>query len=162
MARNCGVARKQDPARASARRKKNKGHTVFVFDKEDHEESRLTNFLYDPPKWSDSLYGRNKKSAPFDQIVDAPYFADSKLVLLIQVADLFAYLIRRKVEIENGYANERYDGEMTKLRGWCDRLDKICLCGWYPGTKTFKSRGTIFFDMLPGPVAPQKARTASA
>lgn len=148
--------------REHQREEKHKGHTVFVFDKEDHEEGRLTDFLYDPPAWSDSLYERNKKSAAFDQIVDVPYFADSKPVLLIQVADLFAYLIRRKVEIERGFGKERYEGEMEKLRGWCDRLDEICLCGWYPGSKGFKSRGTIFYDLLPDAIASTKAKTASA
>lgn len=135
--------------REHQREEKNKGHTVFIFDREVKEEGRLTDFLYDPPDWSDRLYDRAKKAAAFDQIVDVPYFADSKTVLLIQVADLFAYLVRRKIETERGYDKERYEGELEKLRSWCDRLDEICLCGWYPGSKGFKPRGTIFYDLLP-------------
>lgn len=142
--------------REHQREEKNKGHTVFIFDREVKEEGRLTDFLYDPPDWSDKLYEREKKSPPFDQIVDVPYFADSKPVLLIQVADLFAYLVRRKIEIEREYDKERYEGELDKLRGWCDRLDDFCLCGWYPGSKGFRSKGTIFFDLLPDAVETRK------
>lgn len=128
---------------------KNKGHTAFVFDREVKEESGLIDLLYNPPDWTGPLYGRKRKTAPFDQVIDVPYFADSKSVLLIQVADLFSYIIRRKIEIERQCATERYTGELDTLRGWCDRLDQICLCGWYPGSKRFKSRGTIFFSLLP-------------
>ena len=127
---------------------KNKGHTLFVFDRERKWEEPLTELFYDPPAWTEALYKREKKAALFDQIVDVPYFADSKPVLLIQVADLFAYIIRRKIEGERG-EKERYEGELDKLRGWCNALDNLCLCGWYPGSKGFKSLGTVFHGLLP-------------
>lgn len=128
---------------------KNKGHTAFIFDREVKEEKRLTDLLYDPPEWTGTLYERKRKAVPFDQIIDVPYFADSRPVLLIQVADLFSYLIRRKIELERGFAQPRYADEPDKLRAWCDRLDALCLCGWYPGSKKFKPKGTIFYGLLP-------------
>jgi hypothetical protein len=128
---------------------KNKGHTAFIFDREVKEEGRLADLFYNPPGWTDTLYERKPKSPLFNQIIDVPYFADSKSVLLIQVADLFSYLIRRKIEIERGFEAERFPGELQKLIAWCDRLDRLCVCGWYPGSKKFRSHGTIFWDLLP-------------
>jgi Protein of unknown function (DUF3800) len=135
--------------REHQKEQKNKGHTAFIFDREVKEERRLTELLYDPPEWTSALYERRKKAAPFDQIIDVPYFADSRPVLLIQVADLFSYLIRRNIEVKRGLTPPRYNDEADKLRVWCDRLDGLCVCGWYPGSKRFKTRGTIFFDLLP-------------
>lgn len=134
--------------REHQRETKNKGNSVLIFDREPQWEKDLTQLLYDPPPWTDAIYERKKKAPQFDQIVDVPFFADSKPVLLIQVADLLAYVIRRKIEGERG-APQRYPGELEKLRGWCDRIDSLALCGWYPGSKKFRSRGTIFAELLP-------------
>jgi Protein of unknown function (DUF3800) len=128
---------------------KNKGHTAFIFDRRRQEEDRLSDMLYNPPEWTGTLYERKKRAVPFDQIIDVPYFADSRPVLLIQVADLFSYLIRRKIEVARGLTAPRYADEADKLRAWCDRLDALCVCGWYPGSKKFKAKGTVFLGLLP-------------
>jgi hypothetical protein len=41
-----------------------------------------------PPDWSYACYSRARKQEKLDQIIDLPYFGDSKDVALIQVADV--------------------------------------------------------------------------
>jgi hypothetical protein len=71
-----------------------KGHSVLIFDKEVTEESNLSLLIHKPPEWTDSFYARGETQTALDQIVDVPFFADSKHILLSQVADLFAYILR--------------------------------------------------------------------
>ncbi|PKN62408.1 MAG: hypothetical protein CVU57_24280 [Deltaproteobacteria bacterium HGW-Deltaproteobacteria-15] len=86
---------------------KNKGNTVIIFDNEERERTRFTDLLLSPPPWTDTYYNRGKKQDALDQIVDAPYFADSRDVPLLQVADFVAYFLRRHAELEGG-DGERY------------------------------------------------------
>ena len=78
----------------------NKGHTIYIFDNEYMEQSHFTNLISRPPAWSDEYYNRRKKQARLDQLVDVPYFGDSKDVALIQLADVFSYFLRRYAEIK--------------------------------------------------------------
>ena len=43
--------------------KKTKGHTIFVFDNEDHERMRFTDLIANPPAWTDSYYAKRRKQA---------------------------------------------------------------------------------------------------
>lgn len=97
--------------------KKNKGNTIFVFDEEVKEETRFNALLKNPPTWSDTYYGRNEKRRQLCQLVDAPYFADSKNVGLLQVADFLAYFVRRYIELENAMP-EKYAEEANKVKKW--------------------------------------------
>ncbi|MGB6837893.1 MAG: DUF3800 domain-containing protein [Dehalococcoidia bacterium] len=108
------------------RLEKNKGHTVFVFDREVMEERGLVELVGCPPTWSDTFYSANSE-ARLDQIVDVPYFADSEDVGLLQVADLFAYLLRRYGELEAGYDQPSYPDEKAKLRDWAKQIVSIAL-----------------------------------
>jgi len=99
------------------RLKKNKGNTVLIFDNEEREQARFTDLIVNPPDWTETYYGRTKKQDRLDQIVDVPYFADSRDVPLLQVADFVAYFLRRYAELEGGDA-ERYAGESEQVRGW--------------------------------------------
>ena len=76
------------------REAKTKGHSVLIFDREVAEETDLSLLIHEPPQWIDTFYGREEKQTPLDQIVDVPFFADSKHILLAQVADMFAYILR--------------------------------------------------------------------
>ncbi|BCO08445.1 hypothetical protein GF1_08210 [Desulfolithobacter dissulfuricans] len=75
---------------------KNKGNTIFVFDNEEREQMRFTDLINNPPAWSESYYRKEKKKPPLNQIVDVPYFGDSKQVPLIQVADVMAFFLSKR------------------------------------------------------------------
>jgi hypothetical protein len=101
---------------------RNKGNTIFVFDEEVKEETRFQKLLLRPPAWSDSYYGKLKKGERMCQLVDAPYFADSKNVSLLQVADFLAYFVRRYIEISEGVIPEKYEGESGKVSSWFEKI----------------------------------------
>jgi Protein of unknown function (DUF3800) len=97
--------------RAFQSEKKNKGNTIFIFDNEGTEERDFKAFIFSPPSWTDTYYSRKRKQPPLDQIVDVPYFADSKQVALLQMADLIAYFLRRYAELKEGHSQARYSDE---------------------------------------------------
>jgi len=86
--------------KAHQRSEGTKGNTIVIFDSEKREELRFTDLVKNPPNWSDSYYSRDKHSKPLNQIIDVPYFADSRDVALIQLADFLSFFIRRYVEIK--------------------------------------------------------------
>lgn len=98
---------------------KNKGHTVLVFDNEYREETRFCDLVLNPPVWSDEYYARKRKQAQLDQIVDVPYFHDSKHLPLLQVADFLAFFLRRYAELQEGV------GPPAKFP---DEIEKITAC----------------------------------
>jgi hypothetical protein len=99
---------------------KNKGHTIFVFDNEEREQMRFTDIITRPPEWSNEYYERKRKQEALDQIVDVPYFGDSKEVALIQLADICSFFLRRYAEIKEGLLPARYADEETKVDGWIE------------------------------------------
>lgn len=109
--------------RAFQSHEKRKGNTIFIFDNEEKEEKRFINLINNPPVWSDSYYCREKNSPQLTQIIDVPYFGDSKEVDLIQVADFMAYFLRRYAEIKEGYSTP-YPGEIGKITDWISQFKK--------------------------------------
>jgi hypothetical protein len=99
------------------REEKTKGHTLLIFDNEEREQMRFTDILMRPPAWSDVYYERGKKQDALDQIVDVPYFGDSKEVALIQVADFLAFFLRRYAEITEKLTPVKYPDEAPKIDG---------------------------------------------
>jgi hypothetical protein len=97
---------------------KTKGHTIFIFDNEEKERVRFTDLVANPPAWSHTYYTKRKKQSPLDQIIDVPYFGDSKEVPLLQVADFIAYFLRRYAEINDAGVPARYPHEVEKISGW--------------------------------------------
>jgi len=95
-----------------------KGHTLFVFDNEERERMRFTDLIARPPAWSDIYYDRQKNRERLDQIIDVPYFGDSREVSLIQLADLTSFFLRRAAEIAEGHVGPKYDDEEENLGGW--------------------------------------------
>lgn len=136
--------------RIHQRQEKNKGHTLFVFDNEEREMMRFTDLVMNPPAWTDSYYDKGKKQTRLDQIVDVPYFGDSKEVGLLQVADFVAYFLRRHAEIAAGYSQPRYPDEMDKLNVWISTLRSRCLGGsmMYPATGRCDC-ASLFFSHAP-------------
>jgi Protein of unknown function (DUF3800) len=109
-----------------------KGHTVIIFDQGSSGEE-AADIVLNPPLWSDSFCGyqrsiRKRKvevvnpEPPLSVVIDVPYFADSRHVGMLQVADLFAYLLRHYAELRGGHAEEEYDGELNKISGWVSHI----------------------------------------
>jgi hypothetical protein len=101
-----------------------KGHTIFVFDNEYKEELRFTDLLLRPPDWSDGYYERGAKQNALDQLVDVPYFGDSRDVGLIQVTDFVAYFLRRYAEIKEPCGKAPYADEDSRVSAVVDCLMK--------------------------------------
>lgn len=111
----------------------NKGHTLLLFDRESREENQFSNFISKPLGWTDNYYDRKTKQAQFDQIIDMPFFGDSQQVLLLQVADIIAFILRRYAEIKEGKDNVRYKDEMYRLTSWIDLIKErfyTSSCRW--------------------------------
>jgi hypothetical protein len=101
---------------------RNKGNTVFVFDNEERERLRFTDLIQRPPAWSDPYYGRKPKDRPLSQVIDVPFFADSRDVGLIQLADVSAFFLRRYLEIQEGLSKPKYADEVEKVTAWVEAL----------------------------------------
>lgn len=129
---------------------KSKGHTVLICDRENREERRIISLFKEPLDWSDEYYGKRRTQKRMDQIVDVPYFADSEHVLLIQVADLVAYLLRRYAELEGGLTDPNYEDEPDRLSDWAQLVASIA----QPVSHRYLQRGRgevakMFWDIAP-------------
>lgn len=136
------------------REERNKGHTVLFFDREPKEEAPLTALVAKPPGWTDEYYSRGKKQAQLDQIVDVPFFGDSKEVLLVQVADLIAYVLRRYVEIQEGRIVGQYRGEDDRLSRWVKVIAERCM----PAAARWPAKGLTDADRMFQGLAPASLR----
>lgn len=129
---------------------KNKGNTIFIFDNEVKEEAHFGIIVNNPPEWTNNYYNKKKSSLPLDQVIDVPYYADSKDVHLIQVADLIAYLLRLYVEIKEKVRSSSYQDEEYKLDNWVEQIALLCL----PVSTRYPARGRnkaveIFYKTAP-------------
>jgi hypothetical protein len=106
---------------------KHKGNTVFIFDEEEREKVEFAKLINDPPDFVDRYYSRRKKQKQLDQIIDVPYYGDSKDVNLLQIADLAAYLIRRYAEIKENRIPPAYQGEEEKISFWVGKIAALSL-----------------------------------
>ena len=129
---------------------KNKGNTVFIFDNEVKEEAKFKKLILAPPDWSDTYYSKAKKKDKLCQIVDAPYFADSKDVGLIQVADFVAYFVRRYIEIQEGSIPPKYKDEEKKISQWFGQIRTrfIPMSAMYPKNKRCDA-ADLFWNIAP-------------
>jgi len=107
------------------REKKNKGHTIFICDREVKEELRISELTYQPPEWIRNICATQKAKRILHQVIDVPFFAESEHVPLLQVADLIAYLLRSFVEIELGFSSPRYKEEAEHMRDWAATISSL-------------------------------------
>ena len=114
-----------------------KGNTVLVFDNEERERMRFTDLITNPPAWSDAYYCKDKHKVRLDQIVDVPYFGDSREVPLIQVADFLCFFLRRYCEIKENLIPPRYADEAQKIEDWATAIGDISI----GRTMMYPSRG---------------------
>lgn len=96
-----------------------KGHTLLIFDKQETEAEEFIKLIKNPPEWTDTYYGRYGRREKLDQIIDVPYFGDSRHVGLIQVADFVSFFIRKYVEIKTGTPPDYVD-EPRLIEEWAE------------------------------------------
>lgn len=144
--------------RLHQKQKKNKGHTVFVFDHEVIEQAGITDLVRNPPGWSDGYYDRSKRQDRLDQIIDVPHFANSEHVLLVQLADLIAYLVRRYAELVEGHRDPDYDDEPERLEGWMAQLQGVLIPSAHCYKKNNLSEAQALFVDLASPPIVELAR----
>ena len=132
------------------RQKNNKGKTVFVFDNARfHDE--ITQLVLQPPAVTEQFYQRQRGQEPLDQVIDVPYFADSQHAVLIQAADIFAFLLRLYAELHEGITEEKFPGELDRLDKWVGQMSPVLLSDSVRWSKSAKDSCTEFFRS----VAPQ-------
>jgi hypothetical protein len=108
--------------RCSQREEKNKGHTLFVFDNEKREELRFTDIIKKPQTWSGEYYNLENGEKTLDQVIDVPYFGDSRDVALIQLADVCSFFLRRYAEIKEGLVPPKYADEEQRVTEWINKF----------------------------------------
>jgi hypothetical protein len=101
---------------------KNKGNTLFVFDQQEREHFAFTDLIARPPGWSDAYYGRRPADRRLNQVIDVPFFGDSREVGLLQLVDVAAFFLRRYLEIEEGLSKPKYEDEEEKVTAWVQAL----------------------------------------
>lgn len=83
---------------------------------------KFVDLIASPPEWTDDYYGRQRRAPRLDQLIDTPFAVQSHQVGLIQVADIFAAVLRRHAELEDFGHKERYKGEMEHVAAWAGQV----------------------------------------
>jgi len=139
--------------RCFQKQKKPKGNTIFIFDNEEREERKFIDLLRSPPVWSDSYYSKRKKQERLDQVVDVPYFSDSKDVALIQMADFVAFFLRRYAEIKEKLVPEKYTGEAKKISSWVKKIAERSIGSNHIYPKTGRCKcADLFYSHAPASI----------
>jgi len=124
---------------------KNKGHTFLFMDENKRKADQLAELLFAPPDWTDAYYGRREKQARLDQLIDSSFAVKSHHAGLVQVADLYALILRRYAELCDYESAELWNGEkdlidrytrtlasrlLPRSTRWPARPKPPC-CQWY-------------------------------
>ena len=131
--------------RAHQHESRHKGHTLLVFDNEERERMRFTDIICRPQSWSDQYYDRREKQEQLDQIIDVPYFGDSREVGLLQVADFAAFFFRRYAELSVSGSEERFTGERNQIEEWARLLSERAIEGRHVFPKKNRSDAAELF-----------------
>lgn len=134
---------------------KNKGNTVFIFDKKDLDEIYFEDLIISPPRWTETYYNKKRREDPLNQIIDIPHFVDSKHVGLIQLADLFAYIFRRDIELKEHLSTEDFSGEAELMNEWTTKLKRTSI----PKSCIYMSRGACETASLINTLAPDSIKS---
>lgn len=103
-------------------KEKNKGNTFLIFDDNKREADTLSDLIFGPPEWTDQYYDRGKKQDRLDQIIDTTFAIRSHQAGLVQVADLFAFILRRHAELSDYGSAEEWPGERMLIEDYTSRL----------------------------------------
>jgi len=130
--------------------KRRKGNTLFIFDNEERERVRFTDLIMNPPAISDAYYEKSRSQQRLDQVIDVPFFGDSKEVPLIQVADVVAFFLRRYAEIQENLVPPRYTDEPNRVEGWAEMISGLSIgrTMMYP-SRARDELGDLFFKLAP-------------
>jgi Protein of unknown function (DUF3800) len=104
----------------------NKGVTFLIFDENKAKADTLAELLWDPPAWTDDYYGKKKKEEGLDQLIDSAFTVKSHHAGLVQVADVFAFIVRPYCELRDFGHSEEWTGE-TQFLGGCVEVLKTRL-----------------------------------
>lgn len=104
-------------------KKNNKGRTVMIFDEQKEHDKRLLSLLEEDISFTDTYTGYKKpprKKAPprLDQIIDIPHFSKSHMSVVIQIADIAAYVVNRYIQLTSDSKIKTYEGELKKIKKW--------------------------------------------
>lgn len=127
---------------------KGKGRTVIAFDNNPRGLALLSDLVYEPPAWVEKFYERGKKEPALSQIIDTPFAVQSHHVGLVQVADLFAGLLRHYTELEDYGWSEKFSGERDQYREWVDLLRPSLLGNAHRWGKGNKSEAATWYREL--------------
>jgi hypothetical protein len=126
-------------------RQKNKGHTFLIMDENKQKADQFAELLFETPEWTDSYYGRRKNQERLDQLIDTSFAVKSHHAGLVQVADIYALILRRYAELHDYKAAEQWEGErsfidkhtaalasrmLPKAMRWPEKTKAEC-CKWY-------------------------------
>jgi hypothetical protein len=109
--------------RAHKTKMSNKGKTIVIYDEQSGHDENFLRLVAGDLEFTDGYTGYTipkRKTPPprIDQIVDVPHFSKSHLAVLIQVADLAAFIINRYLLLTVYGQAEDYVGELTRVEGW--------------------------------------------
>ncbi len=130
---------------------KNKRKTLFIFDKDRHQiSSDIDEFLYNPP--TDKLRSYcNYSYSNFQYVLDEPVFSRSHRSILLQMADLVVFHLRRylhnylrKEDIEDyDMKQDTFREYLRLIRG---RVVKKSML-WKKGTYYLKTVPNVFYEL---------------
>ena len=143
------------PQRNTKRRKiEPKGHCLLIFDDQHRERAKFHETFLDPPAWSDEYYDLAKGQEKISQIIDVPHFVDSKHIGLVQLADLFAYILRRSSELSSGLSAPNFPTEQQVMTDLHARIAKHML----PKSANYPKRNRSGVAELLWEIAPEQVR----
>ncbi len=129
----------------------NKGHTFLFVDENKKAADQLAELLFAPPGWTDDYYKRGKKQARLDQLIDSACAVKSHHAGLIQVADLYALILRRYAELCDYGSAEVWEGEKALINGYTRTLASRMLPLSTRWPTRSKSRCCQWYDQIAPP-----------
>ena len=106
---------------------KGKGHTFLFFDENKQKADQLAELLFDPPGWTDAYYRRSQKQPRLSQLIDSAFSVKSHHAGLVQVADLYAFVLRRYAELHDYHCPEYWLGERSLINEYTAMLARRML-----------------------------------
>lgn len=102
------------------KRESNKGKTFLVFDEQKEYEDRLSELVYNPPKYIDEFveFNSKKEKGRLSIIIDSAYFVKSHHSSMAQIADIASFFMRLYFELNYYGMSESYNGEKNKINNW--------------------------------------------
>lgn len=111
-------------------KKNNKGRTLMVFDEQKGHDENLLKLLEEDLSYTDGYTQykappRAKAPPRLDQILDVPHFSKSHQTVMIQLADLVAFVAAKHIAFACLGAKEKYEGEAVRIAEWNKKLKSL-------------------------------------